>query len=479
MKKLIAVLLALSCMLIGAAAVAETLNIAYMPNYGSLWSVETAINKGYFEEEGLTINLVEFADGPTIIAAMESGSIDMGYIGQGAHKLCINGRASIFALSHISNGDALIGGKGITTVEDLKGKVVAYSSGTSSEDILKNSLDKAGMTMDDIKAMDMDASAIVTAMLSGGVDACATWSPNSLKILEEMPDATKLTDNMTFSDTTVSLASWICMPKYGEENHDLLVRFTRALFKGMDYSANEHYDEVSEWVSKQTATDYESVYNQRGDAQWLTGKEVAQGAADGTVAKYYELQRDNFVKAGAVEKDPAPDVSEYVLFDVMIEAGKASNVIPDSADMWGTIRTVDPEQKVSAQIHQRMTEIAQGVATAYRCTAEVTFSDYCPCMVVDKPLAQNALAYMTELLGKGAMDMTSLTGGKPGGGSEDFAFVSHEVPTVSMFLSAGNAKEGYLYGQHHPKVRFDDSVLYEGSAAYTYMALRWLADHKE
>ena len=132
--------------------------------------METAINKGYFEEEGLTINLVEFADGPTIIAAMESGSIDMGYIGQGAHKLCINGRASIFALSHISNGDALIGGKGITTVEDLKGKVVAYSSGTSSEDILKNSLDKAGMTMDDIKAMDMDASAIVTAMLSGGVD---------------------------------------------------------------------------------------------------------------------------------------------------------------------------------------------------------------------------------------------------------------------------------------------------------------------
>ena len=54
------------------------------------------------------------------------------------------------------------------------------------------------------------------------------------------------------------------------------------------------------------------------------------------------------------------------------EAGKASNVIPDTADMWGTIRTVDPEQKVSALIHQRMTEIAQGVATAYRCTADLS-----------------------------------------------------------------------------------------------------------
>ena len=62
------------------------------------------------------------------------------------------------------------------------------------------------------------------------------------------------------------------------------------------------------------------------------------------------------------------------------EAGKASNVIPDSADMWGTIRTVDPEGAVSEQIHQRMTEIAQGVAAAYRCTADVEFSDHCPCI---------------------------------------------------------------------------------------------------
>ena len=328
MKKLLSVLLALAMLSIACLALAEaepvTLNVAYMPNYGSLWAIETAIQKGYLAEENITVNLVEFADGPTIIAAMESGSIDVGYIGQGAHKLCINGRATIFALSHISNGDALIGGAGITTVEELKGKKVAYSSGSSSEDILVNSLTKYGMTMDDINAFDMDASAIVTAMLSGGVDACATWSPNSLKILEEMPDATKLTDNMTFADQTVSLASWICMPKYAEENRDILVRFTRALFKGMDYAADEHYDEVSTWVSTQTATDYDSVYSQRGDAEWLTGKEVAEGAADGTVEGYYLLQRDTFVANGAVEKDPVPAVSDYVMLDVMIEAGKYS-----------------------------------------------------------------------------------------------------------------------------------------------------------
>jgi NitT/TauT family transport system substrate-binding protein len=66
-----------------------------MPNYPSMWSVCTAINKGYFEEEGLKVELLEFADGSMEIAAMESGSIDFAYIGQAAHKLCLQGIASI------------------------------------------------------------------------------------------------------------------------------------------------------------------------------------------------------------------------------------------------------------------------------------------------------------------------------------------------------------------------------------------------
>ena len=159
-------------------------------------------------------------------------------------------------------------------------------------------------------------------------------------------------------------------------------------------------------------------------------------------------------------------------------AGAASNVIPDTAEMWGTIRTTDPENKSGALIKQRMTEIAQGVAAAFRCTAEVTFSDFCPCMVVDETLSKDAFGYLSDLLGQGVMDMTSLTGGKPGGGSEDFAFVSHEVPTVSLFLACGGPAQGCRYSQHHPKVRFDDSVLYKGSAAYGYVAMRWLAEHK-
>ena len=137
--------------------------VAYMQNYASLWEVATAINKGYFEEQGLDIKLYAFQDGPTEINAMESGSIDVAYIGPGAHKLCIQGQASIFCFSHLGNADCVMGLKshGVNSLKDLKGKKVAYASGTASETILKRALSSVGLTMDDIEAIDMDASGIV------------------------------------------------------------------------------------------------------------------------------------------------------------------------------------------------------------------------------------------------------------------------------------------------------------------------------
>ncbi len=169
------------------------------------------------------------------------------------------------------------------------------------------------------------------------------------------------------------------------------------------------------------------------------------------------------------------DGHDYGVFTTgRFEGGQASNVIPDKAEMWGTIRTIDPENKVGELIKKRMTEIAEGVGAAMRCEVETEFFDFCPCMLIDAELSGAVMCVMKELLGGDAINLSAVSGGKPGGGSEDFAFVSHEVPTVSMFLVAGSSNDGYIYGQHHPKVRFDDSVLHIGTAAHAYAALRLL-----
>ena len=302
-----------------AAEELTTLRVAYMPNYASLCSVIAADELGAFAEEGLKIELIEFADGPTIINAMDGGSVDIGYIGHGAHKLCINGRAKIFAFSHVGNGDAVIGAKGIDSIEDLRGKKVGYASGSSSEVILTWALEEAGMTMDDIVAMEMDASAITTAMLSGSLDACALWSPATFTILEGMKDAKVLANNVTFSDRSASVASWIVTSKWAEQNRDLLVRFNRALNKGVDYRADEkNYRQVSEWVAAKLGADVDVVYQQRGDAEWLTSAEVLKQIEDGTIEKLYEVQKKSF--GDLVDQNTA--VSDYVLFDIMKESAR-------------------------------------------------------------------------------------------------------------------------------------------------------------
>ena len=123
-----------------------TLRIGYMPNYASLWGVLSAIEQGCFEEEGITIELTEFPDGPSEIAAMEGNSIDLAYIGKGAHRLCILGSAVIFAPSSVHTVDKVVcmPDSGIQSVADLKGKTIAFNSGSSSESTFNNDLTEIG-----------------------------------------------------------------------------------------------------------------------------------------------------------------------------------------------------------------------------------------------------------------------------------------------------------------------------------------------
>lgn len=296
------------------------IDVAYMPNLASLASVVAGMRMGYFEEQGLKINLVEFADGPTIIAAMESGSIEVGYIGPGAHKLAIQGNADIIAISQFGNSDELIGNKskGVSTMADLKGKTIAVASGTSSETILNLTLADAGLTKDDVKLMDMDASAIVTAMISGSVDAAATWSPNTFAIKNELgDDAVMLSNNATYVNVFPSIASWIVNPKYGSENPEIVQKFTKGIMKAMDYRA-DHMEEIAGWVAEDVALDKQAVLDQIYDGDWITSDYIKAGIQDGSLESIYKAQQQNFMDQGAITE--TAEVKDYVMFQNMLDA---------------------------------------------------------------------------------------------------------------------------------------------------------------
>ena len=163
--------------------------------------------------------------------------------------------------------------------------------------------------------------------------------------------------------------------------------------------------------------------------------------------------------------------------------GTAANVIPDTVTMGGSLRAFDEETRTL--LKQRMTEIAQFTAKAFRAEAEVTFGSGCPTLVNDKDLSACCETYVKELLAPGkafsVAELNTMGGGgqsSKSAGSEDFAYVSQEVPSIMLALASGQPEKGYCYPQHHPMAKFDESVLPGGSAVYAWAALRWLQDHK-
>ncbi len=165
-----------------------------------------------------------------------------------------------------------------------------------------------------------------------------------------------------------------------------------------------------------------------------------------------------------------------------MHAGNAANAIPDTATMGGSIRTFDEETRT--YLKQRLTEVSEGIAQSFRAKAEVTFGSGCPTLVNDKDVSLSVEKYVKELLGEGkafsVAQLNALGGGgtsSKAAGSEDFAYVSQEVPSIMLALAAGQPEKGYQYPQHHPMVKFDEDALAGGSAVYAYTAMRWLEEH--
>lgn len=166
-----------------------------------------------------------------------------------------------------------------------------------------------------------------------------------------------------------------------------------------------------------------------------------------------------------------PASAEAVLTVGKMEGGSAANAIADSAKMSGTIRTYD--EKIRSFVKQRLADISRGIAAAFRADAKVEFGSGCPTLVNDAALSGKVYDTLQPFLGKDRVLSAAAIGSAKGGGSEDFAYVSQEVPSLMLALAAGEPDKGFSYPQHHPKVTFDESVLPIGAAVLAHCALEF------
>lgn len=301
----------------------KKLRVAYHPNMGGASTIITGIKTGAFEEQGLEIELVKFTSGPPEIAAMVSGDIDVGYIGMGAHFLAIDGQVDLIAIDALGNSDRLLtrAETGIKNIEDLVGKKVAVPLGTSGETVFDLALEKANVSRDKIKVVNMDVAGAVSAYISGQVDAAAIWAPYTLQSMETLGEdkVVELAKNEDFMPDYVFPSSWIATPHYIEKNRETVVKFVKGLYKAMDYRAN-NIDEMVGWTAELVEMEKDVVAKEVPQMIMMTTSDIKEALDTKDILKWFEGLEKLFMKTGKID-DMVP-VEDFLNTGILSDALK-------------------------------------------------------------------------------------------------------------------------------------------------------------
>ena len=157
-----------------------------------------------------------------------------------------------------------------------------------------------------------------------------------------------------------------------------------------------------------------------------------------------------------VSRSTSPN--ESAVFSITkVHSGDAYNVIPDSAELSGTVRTFSME-KMSA-IEEQVNSLVNGIATAHGASAEISFRVLFHPVVNEEAATAFAGDICSSMVGEGNV----FRSGDPGTGSEDFSFMSEKVPGCYLIIGNGESSNPL----HNPHYDFNDEALVYGGSFFS------------
>jgi amidohydrolase len=166
-----------------------------------------------------------------------------------------------------------------------------------------------------------------------------------------------------------------------------------------------------------------------------------------------------------------------VISVTMIHGGEANNVVPDSCELQGTVRTFTLE--VLDLIEKRMKQVAEHVCAAHEATCEFEFVRNYPPTINSAPEAEFARQVMASIVGEDNVLVQ-----EPTMGGEDFAFMLQEKPGAYCFIANGDGSHremGHGGGPcmlHNPSYDFNDDLIPLGATYWVRLAEAWLAKER-
>ncbi|MBI5583361.1 MAG: ABC transporter substrate-binding protein [Deltaproteobacteria bacterium] len=221
-----------------------------------VWIAE---NKGYFREEGLNVEIKEFASGRTALQTMLNiKGID----------LVTAAQTPVVSYSFNRNDYAIIGGmvysdkdvqllarqdKGIQVPADLKGRTVGITARSSGHFFLGLFLSYYQMSMADVKTVDLEPDRLVQALIEGQVDAMATWEPHIYQARKSLGDKVRLLPGEGLYREDFY---FIARKDYLQDHTETVKRFLRAIEKAEAFIMNNR-EETLKIVGQRLKIDQE------------------------------------------------------------------------------------------------------------------------------------------------------------------------------------------------------------------------------
>jgi hippurate hydrolase len=167
-----------------------------------------------------------------------------------------------------------------------------------------------------------------------------------------------------------------------------------------------------------------------------------------------------------------PMADPAVVTVAKIVAGTTDNVIPETAFLLGTIRTLSPERRAAVQAGLKT--LAEGIAAAHGASATVAFEQGFPPTICDARAVESARRAVESLYGPEAW----LAMEHPVMGAEDFSYVLDKVPGAMLFLGAADAGSDWrsCCALHSNRMVLDEKVMARGAALHAALAERFLAE---
>ncbi len=164
----------------------------------------------------------------------------------------------------------------------------------------------------------------------------------------------------------------------------------------------------------------------------------------------------------------APLTKEAAVITVgKITAGTRFNIIPESAELIGTVRTLDKDMRTL--IERRMTEMVTTLAKAYGGEAEITFQNNAAITFNDPDLVAQMLPSLQKVASKDKVQLCKATTG-----GEDFSFFQEVVPGFYFFLGGMTPGNTKAFPHHTPDFMIDESGMLLGVQSFIALTFDYL-----